>query len=130
MVTSATPTPIKFGPAPKYVATFKKSHRMHVRGHIWLANETVPPLEITFTLSHGFKFNSSGKGPMFLGTDANNLKVFDPCGGVFSGPILASDTELSFSILIFDSKKYFYLLNIIAPGNKPFSVDDPIIVNK
>ena len=70
-IKTANPTNINFGPAPDYVPSFDQSHRIHIRGHIWLNDDTVD-VAIPFQLIGGFTFKSNGAdgtAAMFTGTD-------------------------------------------------------------
>jgi hypothetical protein len=133
------PADITFtGAAPPYVATFTGPARIHVRGHIWLKGDLPgDQVEIPLRLSNGFRFASNatagdGTSALFISNKQNvPPKKFESYDGVFSIPKLTNgNTVLSFTVLIPDTNKYFYSLNIIDPKNAPFALSDPIIVNR
>jgi hypothetical protein len=134
-ITSTLPTKITLSAAAPYVATFAGvPSRITSKGHIFLNNDT-PPLELTFKLlQRGFRFSSKAAGdakdPLFTGIDAASVNNFNSFRGVFGDLDLRNkNTVFSFIVTKADHKVYYYLLNLIDPRNRPFSID-PIIVNK
>ena len=113
---------------PPYIASFDVSHRIHVRGHIWL-NDDITSIDIPFKIANpGFSFDPTG--PMFTSVNKNTLDHFDPCGGAFDPPVLSSgNTVLTFAYkAVSNHMVYYYLFNIVCPGYR--FVVDPIIVNR
>ena len=135
-IKSATATDISFGPAPDYVPSFVQSHRVHIRGHIWLNDDQVD-VAIPFRLLGGFTFKSNGTdgtAAMFTGIDKDTLDHFDSLAGLlWPVPTLSNNNKtLTMYLHAADHHEiYYYLFNIVTPdGMFEFPISDPIIVNR
>jgi hypothetical protein len=130
MTTTTQLTHITF-PAPGYAPFFQGAARVHQHGHIWLKPEAAnTSLPILFPFQIDDPNYSFAANPMFTSIDPHTLVAFDAFGGLFTMPVLANNNmKLTFGLTAFNSKKYFYIFNIIGP-NGPVAMDDPIIVNR
>jgi hypothetical protein len=117
-------------------AAFSGSKNVHKRGHIWLTNYTTGHLQLSFKLATpGYTFVSDpagdGAAALYLSADPTKVTRFAPPPGAFSTPSLSAD-NLLLQVIVnsIDAMKYFYILNIQYRGGRPFSISDPIIVNR